>query len=236
MTRARWGAMAALLALLLGVSAVTFTARQRSQHPPKPRLALLTSLPIILGEDFGLQDNGSPALTALSTHFKVTPISTTSAAELRDVRLLLMAQPTAQTPENLVALDDWVRDGGKVLLLADPLLEWPSKRPLGDPLRPPPMFTDTGLLAHWSLRLDAPDQRGPAVRILGGYRVLTDSPGALHGRCAIGADRLVADCKIGKGWAVIIADADLLNVGNLGAGAQDNLAAVAQELAQLASR
>ena len=236
MTRARWGALAALLVLLLGVSAVTFTARQRSQHPPKPRLALLTSLPIILGEDFGLQDNGSPALTALSTHFKVTPISTTSAAELRDVRLLLMAQPTAQTPENLVALDDWVRDGGKVLLLADPLLEWPSKRPLGDPLRPPPMFTDTGLLAHWSLRLDAPDQRGPAVRSLVGYRVLTDAPGALHGGCAIGADRLVADCKIGKGWAVIIADADLLNVGNLGAGAQDNLAAVAQELAQLASR
>ena len=62
-----------------------------------------------------------------------------------------MAQPLAQPAEDLVALDDWVRGGGRVLLLADPMLEWPSKRPLGDPLRPPPMFMDTGLLAHWGL-------------------------------------------------------------------------------------
>ena len=73
-----------------------------------------------------------------------------------------MAHPLAQTAENLVALDAWVRGGGRVLLLADPMLEWPSKRPLGDPLRPPPMFMDTGLLAHWGLRLDAPDERGPS--------------------------------------------------------------------------
>ena len=58
-----------------------------------------------------------------------------------------MAHPLAQTAENLVALDQWVRGGGRVLLLADPMLEWPSERPLGDPLRPPPMFMDTGLLA-----------------------------------------------------------------------------------------
>ena len=48
-----------------------------------------------------------------------------------------MAHPLAQPAEDLVALDDWVRGGGRVLLLADPMLEWPSKRPLGDPLRPP---------------------------------------------------------------------------------------------------
>ena len=34
-----------------------------------------------------------------------------------------MAQPLAQTAENLVTLDTWVRRGGRVLLLADPLLE-----------------------------------------------------------------------------------------------------------------
>ena len=77
----------------------------------------------------------------------MVPISVTDGAELAKGRLLLMAHPLAQTAENLVALDAWVRRGGRVLLLADPMLEWPSKRPLGDPLRPPPMFADTGLLA-----------------------------------------------------------------------------------------
>ena len=79
----------------------------------------------------GVTGNGSPALTALSARFRVTPISTTSSEELAKVRLLLMAQPQAQTPENLVALDEWMRAGGRLLLLADPLLEWSSTRPLG---------------------------------------------------------------------------------------------------------
>lgn len=236
MTSARWGALAALLIMLVGVAALALSARRGSHAPPKPRLALLSGLPIVLGEDFGLKDNGSPALTALSAQFEVVPTSTTSAKELSKERLVLLAQPPAQAPENLVALDDWVRAGGRVLLLADPLLEWPSKRPLGDPLRPPPMFTDTGLLGHWGLRLDGPDQRGPVTRSLAGKRVVTVSPGALYGNCEISADRLVADCRIGKGRAVVVADADLLNAGNLGAEAHDNLSAVTQELAQLANR
>jgi hypothetical protein len=123
-----------------------------------------------------------------------------------------------------------------VLLLADPVLEWSSKRPLGDPLRPPPMFADTGLLAHWGLRLDAPDERGPAVRSLASYRVLTVSPGALYGRCKISTDRLVADCRIGKGRAIVVADADLLNVDALGPDSGNNLQAVVEELATLANR
>ena len=236
MTRARWGALVALIIALAGVTALALSAREGSHLSPKPRLALLTGLPIVLGEDFGLKDNGSPALTALAAQFEIVPISTTSAKDLSKERLLLLAQPPAQTPENLVALDDWVRAGGRVLLLADPLLEWPSKRPLGDPLRPPPMFADTGLLGHWGLRLDAPDKLGPAIRSLAGYRIVTVSPGALHGDCEISADRLVADCRIGKGRAVVVADADLLNAGNLGAEAHDNLSAVTQELAQLANQ
>ncbi len=71
-----------------------------------------------------------------------------------------MAHPLAQPAEDLVALDNWVRGGGRVLLLADPMLEWPSKRPLGDPLRPPPMFMDTGSAAALGLRLDPPGERG----------------------------------------------------------------------------
>ncbi|NUR46103.1 MAG: hypothetical protein HOP91_08130 [Sphingomonas sp.] len=234
MTRVGLGALGALI-LLAGAATLALTAYKSTLSTgEKTPLALLTSLPIMLGEDFSLKSTGSPALTALSAKFQVAPISTTSAKELREP-LLLMAQPPAQTPENLVALDNWVRRGGRVLLLADPMLEWPSKRPLGDLLRPPPMFADTGLLAHWGLRLDAPNRRGAAVRTLAGYHVLTISPGALYGSCTISADRLVADCRIGKGRAIVVADADLLNVDALGPDSRNNLNAVVQELATLAN-
>lgn len=232
MTRRSWGALGALV-VLTGAAALALTVR-RQEAPKKEPLGLLTSLPIVLGEDFSLKSTGSHALTALSARFEVKPISTASPKDLPR-SLLLMAQPPAQTPENLVALDEWVRRGGRVLLLADPMLEWPSNRPLGDPLRPAPMFADTGLLAHWGLRLDAPDERGPAVRTLAGYRVLTASPGALYGGCKISADRLVADCRIGKGRAIVVADADLLNGDALGPDSGNNLQAVVDELASLAN-
>jgi hypothetical protein len=120
-----------------------------------------------------------------------------------------------------------------VLLLADPMLEWPSKRPLGDPLRPPPMFMDAGLLAHWGLRLDSPDRRGPKTEKLGGFDVVTVSPGELSGRCAISSDGLVARCRVGKGKATIVADADLLDIADLGREAEHNLDGVLRELAGL---
>lgn len=237
MTRARWGAVAALLVVLFAVLTIIVitTSHSTPTKEQKPSVLLLTSLPLLFGEDFSLKGGGSPTLTRLSADYHVVPISTTSAAELARGRLLLMAQPLAQTPENLVALDDWVRSGGRVLLFADPMLEWPSARPLGDPLRPPPMFSDTGLLGHWGLRLDAPENREPAARNLAGYRILTVSPGALYGNCPISPNRLVSDCRIGKGRAIVVADADLLDVADLGIEGKDNLAAVMKELAALAS-
>ena len=111
---------------------------------------------------------GSPALKALDTRDRVVPISVTDRPELAKGRLLLMAHAARPAGRGLVALDQWVRRGGRVLLLADPMLEWPSKRPLGDPLRPPPMFMDTGLLGHWGLRSTRPKSAGrrPAARRL----------------------------------------------------------------------
>jgi hypothetical protein len=236
----------ARLRVLIGIAIVFAAAalvaaldRHRSPaiepHPPgqRPTLLLLTSLPLVFGEQFSLQGGGSPALKALDTRYRVVPISVTDPADLGKGRLLLMAHPLAQPAEDLVFLDQWVRSGGRVMLLADPMLEWPSSRPLGDPLRPPPMFMDTGLLAHWGLRLDAPDERGAKAKKLGGYDVVTLSPGALFGGCDISADRLVAHCRIGKGAATIVADADLLDVKDLGERAGRNLDGLLSELARL---
>ena len=241
MSAAHRRAILFLLIFAAAATAIGVAATRRAPPPPRasarrPALLLLTSLPLLFSEDFMLSARGSPALGRLGTSYRVVPISVADDKELAKGRLLLMAHPPAQTAENLVVLDEWVRSGGHVMVLADPLLEWPSKRPLGDPLRPPPMFTDTGLLAHWGLRLDAPDKRGPAQRNLGGYRIVTVSPGALSGGCAISSDRLVARCRIGLGSATIVADADFLDVDRLGTGAQHNLDGLLAELARVAHR
>src|SRR5688572_11453991 len=150
MTGARARAILLAVALIIGAAAVAITVTARSGRPAeetssdRPALLLLTSLPLMFGEQFSLENDGSDALTALEKHYRVLPISVTDPAELARGRLLLMAHPPAQTAEDLVSLDQWVLGGGRVLLLADPMLEWPSERPLGDPLRPPPMFADTG--------------------------------------------------------------------------------------------
>jgi hypothetical protein len=240
MIRERRRALLFLLIAALAIAALGLAVSDRQPASLLPRVAadrptllLLTSLPLLFNEDFSLQGGGSPALKSLERRYRVVPISATDTADLKNGRLLLMAHPPAQTAENLVALDDWVRRGGRLLLLADPMLEWPSKRPFGDPLRPPPMFMDTGLLAHWGLRLDAPDERGQAKRKLGGFQILTVSPGRLEGRCQITADALAAHCAIGNGKATVVADADLLDVNDLGAKAQRNLDGLIAELARL---
>jgi hypothetical protein len=237
-TGARLRAIILVGVLAIGGAALSVAAMRRQPAPPqsaaqRPALLLLTSLPLLFNEDFSLEGSGSPALKTLQSRYRIAPISVADGAELARGRLLLMAQPQAQTAENLMVLDEWVRRGGRLLLLADPLLEWPSKRPLGDLTRPPPMFMDTGLLAHWGLRLDAPDQSGTAERELGGYKIVTVSPGTLHGGCRISADRLVARCRIGAGVATVVADADLLNVGQLGPDAGHNLDGLLAELAAL---
>ena len=177
---------------------------------------LITGLPIVIGEKFALDSTGSPALTRLEQDFRVRPIGISDAASLRGGSLLLMAQPRAQPAEALLDLDAWVRGGGRVTILADPRLDWPSERPLGDVLRPPFEYADTGLLKHWGLTLDAPGAAGSAKRTLGDAEVAATSPGTLRGAaqssCRISPDGFIAECPIGKGFAVVIADADFLNV------------------------
>ncbi|WP_118856284.1 DUF4350 domain-containing protein [Sphingomonas mesophila] len=193
---------AALAALALVVLAACARAA-----PEKRDIHLLTSLPLLFGEQFSLETEAPPIVAHLERRFRLTAVDLPS--QLPPNATLLMVQPRALPAEELVALDRWVRSGGRLLLLADPRLEWPSERPLGDPLRPPPMFPDTGLLAHWGLTLDLPDAPGPAER--GGVRYI--SPGALiaaNRQCAV-TTQTVARCRLGSGRAIVVADADWLS-------------------------
>lgn len=230
-----------LLGILLCAAAAGAAFLQQRQAPDlpsrtaaeRPPLMLLTSLPLVFGERLSLEEGGSKTLEALESRYQVVPIAVTDEKSLNQGSILLMAHARAQPAEDLVALDAWVRRGGRLLLLADPLLEWHSERPLGDRMRPAPMFPDTGLLAHWGLRLDAPELRGTAVRRLGERKVLTISPGSLFGRCSISGDRFVADCRIGEGRAIVVADADFLDVDEAGGSTERNLGALLAQLALL---
>lgn len=240
--RSRWLAATAGALVVIAAAATGVVLKDQSSLPDRPpgqrpQLLLLTTLPIVFPDRFTLDAEASPALEALRSRYEVEPISTADAKSLGLRRLLLMAQPRAQPAEALVELDQWVRSGGRLLLLADPALEWPNDRPLGDVLRPPAAFADTGLLGHWGLRLDAPDQAGRATFTAGERLVQTESPGSLvaTGRqCVVTAKGLVARCRIGQGEATVIADADFLNVdGKSGGATPANFELLLAELARL---
>lgn len=190
----------------------------------RPALALVTSLPLIFGESLSLRDGGSAALTRLEQRYQVNAIGVADKASLQGQRLLLMAHPRAQPADVLVELDQWVRNGGRLLLLADPRLDWPSERPLGDNLRPPPAFADTGLLTHWGLKLNGAGEEADAS--VGHLTSSSDS-------CIIVGGGLIARCRIGRGWTTIIADADFLNAAD---SAADSLTLLVAELEKLESR
>ena len=217
--------LAAMLPAMLGAC--------RNEAAPteaaKPTVHVLTSLPLLFEEGFGLQPAKGEAATFLRKRYRLKPIDLPS--QLPAGGVLLAAQPRALPAEELVALDAWVRVGGTLILLADPLLEWPSKRPLGDRLRPPVSFADTGLLMHWGLRLDAPDKRGSHYDRENGA-IAFISPGVLvklGGDCALEEGGWKALCRLGEGTATIIADADFLNVEAIRAAEglpSDNLRAI----------
>ena len=205
----------------VGAALLLLACHEQPKQPepaagPRPTLHLLTSLPLLFGEGFALDAPRHPLMERLERDFEVRLID--GPEELPPGGLLLAAQPQALTAERLVALDAWVRSGGRLVLLADPMFESESGRPLGDKARPPYAFPDTGLLLHWGLSL-AGGNPGPAQRRLGGEEVLTGSPGALKSRagspCTVSADALVARCVIGKGRAVVVADADFVQADAL---------------------
>lgn len=217
--------------MLAGLAALLLGACSQGPHTPppdpveKPVLGLVTSLPIVFGTQFSLEA-GSPLLSALEKHYEVRALAATDADSLTGIDLLLMAHALPQTAENLVALDEWVRGGGDVLLLADPLLTWETGLPMGHPQAPPLYFGDTGLLGHWGVTLEGPieasEQAGVAVSGAGRF-VPTD------GNCGTRHGGFIADCIVGEGKATLIADADFIE-----SGSPESSALVTTELANFA--
>ena len=138
-------------------------ARAVGAESANPDLMLMTALPLIWGEGGAFDPASRPQLSykQLQREFRVRPLDVLDEAGLASGRLLLLAQPRVLAPVELVALDAWVRGGGRALILTDPLLLWPSALPIGDVRRPPAIGLLGPLLAHWGLALDPPAEARP---------------------------------------------------------------------------
>ena len=213
--------LAVALVFLSSLLAYAFTPPKPDD--PKPSLGLMTTLPLEWSEggveaDLAEDAQPHPAFARLSSSYDVQPLD--NVRDLAKRRMLLLAQPRAFSPAELVQLDSWVRKGGRTLILADPALQWGSLYPLGDKRRP--LFTSmlSPLFTHWGLELVLPiaDAEPMAIRKIGDLRIRTQTPGEWlkigrggSARCALSESGLVADCRIGKGRALLVADADLLD-------------------------
>ena len=222
-----WRMMLAPFALLALAACGDGGADARPAQP----LGLHTSLPILWpesGELAGLLDADAPrhwALDVLERHGRLQPLDTLAPRDggglpLPRGGLLVLAQPRPLLPEENVALDDWLRSGGRLLLFADPMLTEGSDFAPGDQRRPQDVVLLSPILSRWGLELQFDDEQAPGERIAGlmGKPVPVNLPGSfrLSGNsreCAILAAGLAARCRIGEGLVLAVADAALLEAG-----------------------
>lgn len=235
------------LARLSGLKAVLFTlalAGCGGGGAMAPRqsetIGLYTSLPITWNESTDIRGlvsaEGPPhwALTALRQKGRLIPLDTLadSAGSLPLPRsaILVLAQPRPLLPQENVALDAWVRGGGRVLLLVDPMLTAESLFGPGDPRRPQDIAMLSPILARWGLSQEF-DEEQPAgehavalpegdlpVNLPGRFRLTQDAgqrsrmgkAGEGNAKCRLEAEGILADCVSGKGRVLAVADAALL--------------------------
>lgn len=216
---------------LLACSACGASTDQGSGEAVSPNapLGLSGTLPIYWQEsaDFAtmLKEEGEPGWVrqSLETRFDLVPLDVLSAEALAPLDHLLLAQPRALSAAENVALDNWVRAGGQLLLFADPMLTSHSQFSIGDPRRPQDVALLSPILARWGLELtfDTAQPQGERREEAFGMAIPVDLTGSFvpltseaAGECAIARTGIVARCRIGEGKVTLLADAALLDGEN----------------------
>lgn len=211
------------LALVVTLAAASTGCRVAPEEAPERRsLALMTTLPIYwseaddVGELLKGDEHPAQARQALERRFSLEPLDTLEAASLASHKRLLLAQPRALSPSENVALDDWVRAGGRLLLFADPMLTRHSHFAVGDRRRSQDVILLSPILTRWGLNLAFdPDQSvGERLVETDGFAVPVALAGSLsvmgQGACKVSADATLARCAIGRGQVTVLADAAVL--------------------------
>lgn len=220
------------LAAIAGVMMVAACGQPQPAPPapvsPSVAVGLSTSLPVYWSEsedvtDLLAQDAPVPwPRMAIERRHRLIPLnSLADEAALEAVDVVLLAQPRPLSAAENVAIDRWVRDGGHVLLFADPALTQESAFHVGDKRRPQDVALLSPILARWGLTLEFDEAQvlgerlvadpvagSVPVNLAGRLRVQAGTAEPAD-RCAIGPQGLVARCTLGRGTATVVADAAL---------------------------
>jgi hypothetical protein len=162
---------------------------------------------------------GSYALEPLDT---LSPIPALAADQpeidpLAGLRRIAIIQPRGLSASDNVALDSWVRAGGRLLLVLDPALTGEYDLPLGDPRRPVDTALIPPVVARWGLAVSFDEDQAVAVSTarlgetplplaLFGVVAITNPTAA---DCTLLADGAAARCRVGRGEVTLLADAAL---------------------------
>ncbi|ABC62440.1 Gldg family protein [Erythrobacter litoralis] len=217
-----------LFAAVLPPLALLFAGCSRPAEPPvedeRLTIGLMSSLPVYWSGGNAFvelsQDGVEPhwARMALEAAHDLEAIDALTSENLARTDLLILAQPRVLSPMENVALDDWVRAGGKALVFADPALVLESEFPLGDPRRPMDTVLLSPILARWGLELMFDPAQAEALRRVRDGDVVLDVAaagtfevsGGEGSSCTLAAEGVLATCAIGEGRVVLVADATLL--------------------------
>lgn len=221
----------ALVILLLGFGAILWSMSDSGEDLRKTKIVLLSSIPLQWGEgDLKSVVDGEghpdPLFERLSETRDVVAVDNFEQVQASGTKVAILIQPKAFSPDELVRLDNWVRAGGRLLFFADPALDWPTTLSPGDAQRP--LFTSlhSPLFAHWGLELvlpvDAEHAHDQIETQLGDFNLLLKTPGSWMWAdsdkagaqpCKIERGALIAECRVGKGQAILVADVDMLHSG-----------------------
>lgn len=204
-------------------------------------LGLMTSLPIYWPSGVALDDlvDGDAQLpwmrTYLEQRFELTAFDTLSADQqatdevsdegakvppLDGLDALMIIQPRGLSPADNVALDEWVAAGGQVLLALDPLLVGHYAYPLGDPRNPVLSTLVPPIMDRWGLSLSFSERQPLAIQSIayegGELPMVMSGVIALEeggtGQCTLEAEGRIANCTIGEGRAIVVADATIFEI------------------------
>ena len=195
-------------------------------------LGLMTSLPLYWADNAQIADLAAGRRPppwqrgVIEARYTLQPLDTLSPVPalspdapdtdpLAGLERLAVIQPRGLSPADNVALDQWVRGGGRLLLVLDPALTGEYEAPLGDPRRPvdsaliPPVVARWGLAVAFDEAQDATVKRAALGKAqlplaLAGTITITDPAAAV---CALLAGGAVATCRVGKGKVTLVADA-----------------------------
>ncbi len=229
-------------ALLLALSSMPVAAQeQTAPQAPVPTIGLMGTIPIYWGEAAGFDEliagEAPPhwARTVLERRAALAPLDYLSEQALAPHRYLLLAQPRGLSGEENVALDSWVRGGGRLLLFADPWMTGASRFHIGDRRRPQDIALLSPILAHWGLEMlaapdagDGHDHSGIEFVSLDEQLLPVNTAGQFalsgsSGDCTLRLNGLLADCRIGQGEVLIMADAAILDLAGPYAHAETGL-------------